>query len=720
MSIPVPKSTSDVFIRCKSATHPGLLLDKFVDSFSSDAATKWQQGVQLPTIERVVAQKHLPADEFKNLFDRHAAMVSSATSFRAQTTGPLTMHLSRAGALENAGICLHPLYGFAYLPGTGLKGLARAYAETIARPAGETTDADIRAVFGHAPTRTDKTESAGAIIFHDAWPTAVPQLIVDIVNNHHCDYYNGTGNENPPGDWEDPVPVYFIAVAPKTTFHFALARRRDDTDPKLIDLARSFLLGGLLHLGAGAKTNAGYGSFVEVVADAAGIDSPEPRPNLPTKAPRTTFACTLELVSPAFLAGAKQDATDCDLRPATLRGQLRWWWRTLHSGYLSVEQLRTLEAAIWGDTSRGGAVRIGLETKNRTQAKSVRDRRGRSPSDPIKYITYGMDDDPDRPARFYLEPGATWSLTLTGRASGFQMPGHPQAKPIGISSTDVYTQATAALWLLCTFGGVGAKARKGFGSLAIATPSQTISPKDIPALITSMQQFRKNLGLPNDLRDDRDEPYPVLDDVIKLQPLIDASITSNDVWAVMKDTGQRLKDYVSDLPKPDQSNHRAALGLPRGKMQLAIVRHPAPYHIHLNKTSSGYTLNAIAFTAHRLPSAKMSREVLDDFLAALDSEAIIAQNPRDYQGRASAPVFSSKPFPKPKPVAPKEILASQELVGVLEFSGNLWLARFEGDQIGHVVNPDKVPGDAHGKQAKFRIMSANKKDGIKARFDGLK
>ena len=57
-----------------------------------------------------------------------------ALRWRCATTGPLTLHLVRASALENAGICLHPLYGFVYLPGTGLKGMARAYAETVWLP----------------------------------------------------------------------------------------------------------------------------------------------------------------------------------------------------------------------------------------------------------------------------------------------------------------------------------------------------------------------------------------------------------------------------------------------------------------------------------------------------------------------------------------------------------------------------------------------------------
>ena len=46
----------------------------------------------------------------------------SATRFKATTVGPLTLHLARASGLENAGIHLHPIYGFASLPSSGLKG----------------------------------------------------------------------------------------------------------------------------------------------------------------------------------------------------------------------------------------------------------------------------------------------------------------------------------------------------------------------------------------------------------------------------------------------------------------------------------------------------------------------------------------------------------------------------------------------------------------------
>lgn len=115
-------------------------------------------------------------------------------NWRQETGGPLTLHLSRGSALENAGICLHPLYGFVYLPGSGLKGMARAYAETVWARAEIKAGKDktntwqrIEEVFGwapdsdkgkdHKPVGVDKRSKednicTGAVVFHDAWPTA--------------------------------------------------------------------------------------------------------------------------------------------------------------------------------------------------------------------------------------------------------------------------------------------------------------------------------------------------------------------------------------------------------------------------------------------------------------------------------------------------------------------------------------------------------------------
>ena len=687
MNIPIPQQTARVFESAPRnlSKHPGLLLDKFVDSFRPEAVNKWQEGVQKPTIELAIKQT-IDEKFWATVSARHDAMTASATRFDARTTGPLTMHLSRAGALENAGLCLHPIYGFAYLPGTGLKGLARAYAETIAKPAGEASLADILTVFGKSPTRTDKSENAGSIIFFDAWPTAVPKLEIDIVNNHHSDYYtNKEGRNPPPGDWEAPVPVYFIAVAKNTTFRFAIRKRRDDVPDRLLDLARQWLIGGLTHLGAGAKTNAGYGSFVEVIS---GPD--KPKPLLPENAPRATFNCTLELVTPAFLAGAKQDASDCDLRPATLRGQLRWWWRTLHAGYLPVEQLRTLEAAIWGDTNRGGAVRVevaatstpeviaspfkiqGQSSKGKPQvnfdpnfarkhqlvAAAPKQTQG------LSYLAYGMDEISAgaRRQRHCVLPGARWQVTLHARSAS------------GLNAHASLAQAKAALKLLCMFGGVGSKCRKGFGSLA--DPPE-LAPLQISDCINDAHTLRINSQFQTNLPPNPPET-PALDAMLALsrsytsKDYVEVATPWVDPWFALDQLGAIYIEFTQSNPGTGHGKHcdqKAALGLPRqihgprpqplghqkndtwqAPVQLRnphnTDRFASPVHLHLTKTAAGkLAVRAIA-SPTRLPDTNTSKDVLGKFIKHIESS--VRERGRDFAG-PSQPVATPAAGPSKRP-----------------------------------------------------------------------
>jgi CRISPR-associated protein Cmr6 len=334
--IPVNSDLRIILERSPAVENHGLLLDKYHVEHQGQEKDK-------PELVKVAGLR--PNDGLlARVSQQRAAALGAlrAKSWTRRTCGPLTLQLSRAGTFENAGICLHPVYGFVYLPGTGMKGMARAYAETVAKaPAVE-----VKAVFGSS---VDDEASAGAVVFHDAWPVKWPKLVVDIVNNHHSKYYQGTDERNPPEDFENPIPVTFLAVEAGCEFAFAVGPRQGSgCDSALLEKAQAWLDGALTLLGAGAKTNAGYGRFAATGPVEMGADFAQ-------------FSCTVSLETPAFLAGANQRAEDCDLRSATIRGLLRWWWRTLHSGYLTVGDSRKKEAEIWGNTEAGGAVALQVE-----------------------------------------------------------------------------------------------------------------------------------------------------------------------------------------------------------------------------------------------------------------------------------------------------------------------------------------------------------------------
>ena len=125
--IPLPASTRQLFAAVEGRDrHPGLVLDRFLVPCP-------QQEQQRDALRAVVAtpgSADLLADLRHRWLDRLGKL--GAKPWSRTTASPLTLHLARASALENAGICLHPIYGFAYLPGTGLKGLARLRGANVA------------------------------------------------------------------------------------------------------------------------------------------------------------------------------------------------------------------------------------------------------------------------------------------------------------------------------------------------------------------------------------------------------------------------------------------------------------------------------------------------------------------------------------------------------------------------------------------------------------
>jgi CRISPR-associated protein Cmr6 len=644
--------------------HPGLMLDRFLQPC--------KQEQQKAVLEKVAS---LPGDEvlLKEQFTRREEMLRTlrAIPWSRTTAGPLTLHLARASALENAGICLHPIYGFTYLPGTGLKGLARAYAETVwlkDQPNPVLAWQQIEAVFGWAPNsdligRSPKpwkpegvpphgdkdAAAAGNIIFHDAWPEKWPRLIVDIVNNHYPQYYRG---EEPPGDWQSPNPVYFLAVKPNTSFQFALSKRRDDTSEECLKLAQHWLDGALTLLGCGAKTAAGYGAF-----------SPTANTPKPIYASKYEEVFTLELVTPAFLAGASQKQEDCDLRPATLRGLLRWWWRAMHAGYVDVPTLRDLEAAIWGDTNTGGAVTLRVEragakvipspykrmnfNNKKNKEELVFDGQfakqhgipnysfGQTPG--LAYAGYGMDEMTNlggitqRRQRYCAEAGSRWKVTLLARPGQYHQRGLDGKVLRTVRLDDpqlLLRQAKAALWWFCTLGGAGSKSRNGFGSFALPPELDKVFGA---GFISLGKELRNACGLPElafdtlrvegaSIKRMRELATAVIGQRNELPGWSHVETKNNDPWYVLDLIGYAMQKVAQGDASTGMGKHcpqKRGLGLPRkihgpnkkpiGKQTAATHqppislnaacgdRHASPVLFHVSKEKKGLMIHIAGF-----------------------------------------------------------------------------------------------------------------------------
>ena len=566
--------------------HPGLQLDKF-----SAPGEQKQQGEAIEHVCQAAGDSAL----LNTLAERRAGMLDAlgARRIRARTTGPLTLQLARASGLENAGIHLHPVYGFCCLPGSGIKGMTRAWAETVWKPEeSDSCEEAIVAAFGRASERGAPNgspavaSSAGALVFHDAWPLEWPRLERDIVNNHHQKYYGG---DDDPGDWEDPAPVYFIAVPAGVEFDFAVSLRLPGADCQgLLEQAVAWLAGALLHEGAGAKTNAGYGRF-ELLQ--------EPEPPRPERA-RRVARHTLTLATPGFLAGARQNEGDCDLRPATLRGLLRWWWRTMHAQHLGRKALLELETSVWGSAKHGAALALSLRRSKvraprpfaykdgfklkgdfaREHGISSPSRKGvRTTIQGLFYASYGMADGGRQ--RWYVPAGAEWQVTLSARDGRW--------RDVRLPAEQVLKQAQAALWLLCRHGAVGSKARKGFGSLN-DIDLDWVEGRDDCVREAADLRSRLEIGGPEGMQ------TPSLEE---MRGAVCTTRWTNE-WYAMDQVGAIYQDVVKAVKAAD----RAAFGLPRRNAVVrGVKRHASPLHWSLSRSHGGtFQVRLSVFPAPKL------------------------------------------------------------------------------------------------------------------------
>ena len=727
--------------------HPGLQLDKL--------SLPGNQEAQLQAIRRVcraTGDKTL----LRAVSCRRATMLDmlGAARFRAATAGPLTLHLARASGLENAGLHLHPIYGFACLPGSGLKGMARAWAETVwlADQADQAAAWErIRAVFGWASrSEHDKTwrpngledpegARAGAVVFHDAWPMTWPQLQPDIVNNHHRKYYDG----DVPGDWDDPVPVYFLSVPAGTGFDFAVSPSGvNGAGSDLTAQATEWLRAALVHEGAGAKTNAGYGRFR--LDDAV-------EPAAPRQA-RRTGKYTLKLATPAFLAGANQQREDCDLRPATLRGLLRWWWRTMHAAHLAVNDLRHLETAVWGDARNGAALAVSVQGRDRPTVKLFDYKDGPRPKRDFQvahdlerpqpkqtqglfYLSYGMDEtvkidgQKQKRQRYYVDSGADWIVTLSARSC--RVPsvererdeghrGRPTGDGARIAAADVLRQGEAALWLLCRYGGAGSKARKGFGSF-VDVAVESIA--DVDDCKRRGADFRRAAELP---ARPRRPPTSSLEDLLTLE--VDTPWC--DSWFALDQLGLALQTFAQ---KYAHDERKAALGLPRKihrprpqpmqrqdrefrRRPMALSRHAAPIHYHLTRRADeALTVRMTAFPLPDLPDIETSRVMLRDLRDHMKLD--LARRTKTYAKRGTnTPAEASPSGTRGGSSAATRLPKAGDHVDVLLLPEKTkkggWKAKHEPcGMSGPVQNSTAVPGDATpGQRVSLVVASASPRE----------
>lgn len=268
---------------------------------------------------------------------------------------------------------------------------------------------------------------------------------------------------------------------------------------------------------------------------------------------RQTFQ--FELLTPCFCGGA-EPALQAEIRSASIRGQLRWWFRVL-GGFDALDQmpLRTQEAMVFGTIAVGrvSAGNLALRVHAVSNRSSVRDGQelGHKSFSDAAYLTFPIQT----------------------REAGGRKVGYNGRGVLGEETTfnlDVVWRGKADLWrsveaLIAVFGQIGAigfRGRRAMGALA--------SQVDSPSLTDALRRF----AAPNQI-----EIYSLGEVATKSETVSELGAWLRS-WRAHGRTGNNAREQtfpgfdsargdhdhglarLNLRPVPDEATSRPAIGLP--------------------------------------------------------------------------------------------------------------------------------------------------------------
>ena len=212
---------------------------------------------------------------------------------------------------------------------------------------------------------------------------------------------------------------------------------------------------------------------------------------------------TYRVVTPCFCAGA--DPTCAELRLPSFKGALRFWWRALawqrRNGDLQTIQQE--EDTLFGSAGRGQSrliMRLASTSHSQSMIKEGEILRVSAKNTSVvgegaRYLGYGVMETFPRKG---IKAG---QLTRACLRAPFDFTVQVRSRDLDARQQ---TSLEDALVALGTFGGMGAKSRKGYGSLVLQSlfvdeverwrPSQTIA--ELEKTIEAFRVRQKNPNLP--------------------------------------------------------------------------------------------------------------------------------------------------------------------------------------------------------------------------------
>jgi len=184
--------------------------------------------------------------------------------------------------------------------------------------------------------------------------------------------------------------------------------------------------------------------------------------------------CTIQLVTPLFGGGPVPGEADevTRIRGTSVRGHLRNWWRffqraKFHDSMVMFQR----EAEIFGSVESASPVVVRIEQPHDQQAlRRQQDNYGFDRFGPEAYALFSARQN----SKDLIREGASFALELefsnletlqAKRRVENELLGRKNLKLLPTAVDDIESDICRALWAWVTFGGIGARTRRGCGSL---------------------------------------------------------------------------------------------------------------------------------------------------------------------------------------------------------------------------------------------------------------
>lgn len=286
----------------------------------------------------------------------------------------------------------------------------------------------------------------------------------------------------------------------------------------------------------------------------------------------------LEVITPMFSGGA--NPAHAELRPASIKGLLRFWWRALEAEG-DLEKLRNKEAEIFGSVAQGGKFAMQISNESLKASKAP------FPNHPVRvegksfrinileYLAYGTHEREKEKGnvfvREYILTGTSFKLTIK------------------FSNREIENQVLKSFYVFSLFGGIGSRSRNGFGCFEVINKSQAFEPiakeYDIsaPYSRSNLTKLIRKVG---------PQSYSGFSDETKLF----RSSQSFDTWdKALAHVGGVYRTGRLNLEARHRFEKRQYIGSPiidpkvdKGIPRSFLERHAKPYFLKIGKEAMKY------------------------------------------------------------------------------------------------------------------------------------